>query len=216
MAREEALDTCEILLSFFRGNIRDSLSTDGTSSRRHPMANFSMDFEVKGTVPFVRQKGLTCWAASTAMMHGWRTGTYCSMTEALAKAGNRLTDSPWKSWQSLADAGKLIPMDELPQLAYAMGMKNAPMRSFSDVEIYNLMFTRNTPLMVVGREESWGNVCHFYVVKGIYNDETGITSVTLNDPMDEEPGSTMDFLVLYGQMESLAKYNDALMQVLYY
>jgi len=109
---------------------------------------------------------------------------YCSMAEALRKAGNRLTDSKWKSWQSLADAGKLIPMDALGQLAYAMGMKNAIMRSFSDVQIYNLMFTRNTPLMVVGREENWGNVCHFYVVKGMYNDDTGITTVTLNDLME--------------------------------
>ena len=180
------------------------------------MANFSMDFEVKGSVPFFKQKGLTCWAASTAMMHGWRNRTYCSMAEALEKAGNRLTDSKWKSWQSLADAGKLIPMDELGHLAYAMGMKNASMRSFSDVQIYNLMFTHNTPLMVVGKEENWGSVCHFYVVKGIFNDDAGITTVTLNDPMEEEPGSTMDFVDLYRQMEAMAKHSDVMMQVLYY
>lgn len=180
------------------------------------MANFSMDFDVKGSVPFVKQKGLTCWAASIAMMHGWRKRTYCSMTEALKTAGNRITDSPWKSWKSLADAGKLIPMDELDQLAYAMKMKHQPMRSFSDVQIYNLMRTRATPLIVVGREESWGNVCHFYVVKGIFNDDSGITSVTLNDPMVEEPGTVMDFDDLYRQMEAMAKYSDALMQVLHY
>jgi hypothetical protein len=51
---------------------------------------------------------------------------------------------------------------------------------------------------------------------GKHNDDTGITTVTLNDPMEEEPGSTMDFVDLYRQMEATAKYSDVLMQVLYY
>lgn len=179
------------------------------------MANFSMDFDVRGTVPFVKQKGLTCWAASTAMMHGWRTGKYCSMSNALKTAGNRTTESRWNSWASLAAAGKIIPMDELIDLAAAMRMKYKPMRSFTDADLYNLMHSRGTPLMVVGREESWGNVCHFYVVTGMYND-VSITWVKVNDPMEEEPGSVMDFDDLYRQMELIAKYNDAQMQVLYY
>jgi hypothetical protein len=107
-------------------------------------------------------------------------------------------------------------MDELTDLAVAMSMKSKALRSYSDVDFYNLMHSRGTPLMVAGKEASWGNVCHFYVVTGIFNDDAGITSVRLNDPLEEAPGTTMDFDELQRQMDEVGRYSTVDMQVLYY
>src|SRR4051794_26868111 len=170
------------------------------------MDGASYDYLVKGTVPFVKQKGNTCWAACAAMMHGWRNQMDISLSGVVQYAGNPYIDYLKRQ--------KAIPLDEIGNFGYAMDIKCLASRSFSSNQFFNLMASRGTPLMVCIRQP---NVTghHFYVVTRMYNDDdNGMATVLLNDPNRDEGDTAVYFDGLYDDMERAASGTD--IQILYY
>jgi hypothetical protein len=169
------------------------------------MADASYDFLVKGSIPFMKQKGNTCWAACGAMMHGWRNQMSTTLAAVVQYAGNPYIDYLKKQ--------KAIPLDEIDSFGYAMDMKRLASRSFSDYQIYNLMSSRGTPLMICIRQKG-ATGHHFYVVTRMYTDEDGGWNVLLNDPNRSEGDTAYFFDDLYEEMERAASGVDK--QILYY
>ena len=168
------------------------------------MAGGSYDYLVKGDVPFVKQKGNTCWVACGAMMLGWRNQMSTSLAAAVQYAGNPYIEYLKKQ--------KAIPLDEIDSFGYAMDMKRLASRSFSEYQLFNLMSSRGTPLMVCVRQKNETGH-HFYVVTRMYTDDDS-WSVLLNDPNRSEGDTPYFFADLYEEMERAAKGVDK--QILHY
>ena len=166
---------------------------------------------VKGMVPFVRQKGETCWAAAIAMMHGWNNQMNCTMEQALSVAGNRIDGTPYKN---LVKKGQKFPLVELGNLALAMGMQHEEMRSFTAQQFFNLMCTSGSPMMV-GFLYPGGSIAHFCVVTEMWSDD-GLVSVRMNDPNEANEGTEVFFDGLYQNMERLTNWASVKMQILHY
>ena len=71
---------------------------------------------VRGNVPRIIQKGMTCWAAAFAMMYGWKRGKK-SITEVLDQAG----DSGW--WTTRYNRGLFLSEGHTAKLASILGLK---------------------------------------------------------------------------------------------
>jgi hypothetical protein len=169
------------------------------------MSAGSYDYLVKGTVPFVKQKGNTCWAACGAMMHGWRNQMNATLAGVVAYAGNPYIDYLKKQ--------KAIPLDEIGSFGYAMDMKQLASRSFSPEQFYNLMASRGTPLMVCIRQKD-ATTHHFQVITRMYTDEDDAWIVLFNDPNNSEGDTAAYFDGLYALMERAASGVDK--QILHY
>jgi hypothetical protein len=135
----------------------------------------SQSFDVNWTdVPLINQlNSMSCWAASAAMIIGWRDRL--SVDPAAIAAGT----GDWAAYT----AG-LQPAD-VPTLASAWGLTMEPPQSYSIEGLQNLLQTKG-PL--------WAGAAvpglHAIVITGMYSDGSlENTFVRINDPWDRDPGT---------------------------
>jgi hypothetical protein len=175
--------------------------------------NYEYDFSVKGKVPFVRQKGMTCWAAAAAMMHGWHLQQALTTEEAIKFGRGATIDNV--PYTTLLKRGKALPYPEFGNFAFGMGMNCATLRSFTEAKFLNLMMTRNSPLMVCALQKN-ETISHFYVVKRMYSYDGSPAVLVVNDSTYEEPDTEVFFGGLYENMERAAQAATMDKQILYY
>jgi hypothetical protein len=173
--------------------------------------NFDYYYRVKGNFYQIRQKGMTCWAAAAAIMHSWNRGKHLTMDETLKSAGNRVDGPSYAQW---AGKGKALPLNEMGSLGLALGMNTQSLRSFTDTQLFNLMSSRNTPLMV-GFLGSGDAIAHFVVIREM-SSSNGIVNVRMYDPNEEEGDTENSFQLLYQDMERLISDTQTYYQILHY
>jgi len=175
--------------------------------------NYEYDFSVKGNVPFVQQKGMTCWAAAAAMMHGWHLQQSVTIAEAIKFSHGATVDGV--PYTDLLKRGKVLPYSEFANFASGMDMNSAALRSFTEMQFLNLMMTRNSPLMVcILRKNS--TISHFNVVTRMYSYDGGPATIIVNDSTRDEPDTELFFGDFYENMERAAEKAQLDMQILYY
>jgi hypothetical protein len=179
------------------------------------MGDFGGEYDVlvKGDVPFVRQKGMTCWAAASAMMHGWRRQQTFTPEEAVKSARGTTVDGV--PYVDLLRRGQALPYGEFGNFAYGMDMTCAALRSFTPTQFYNLMATRGSPLMVCVLWKN-ANVSHFYVVTRMYSYDGDPPTIVVNDSTREEPATELFFADFYEDMSRAAQKSGMDKQILHY
>jgi hypothetical protein len=117
--------------------------------------------------------GMSCWAASAAMVVGWRDRISIDPTAIAEGSGE---------WAAYANG--LAPAD-IPTLADAWWLTMEPPQSYTIDALRELIDTKG-PLWVAAAVPG----LHAIVVTGLYSD--GIpenTFVRINDPWDRDPGT---------------------------
>ena len=174
--------------------------------------NSSYYYSIKN-VPFIRQKGMTCWAAAGAMMLSWKKRKSLSLSSAMQEC--RGVDVDGTLYTDYFKNGRKLPYSEFSNFGYSLGMQAAGARSFTALDMRKLMMKRNSPLMVC---VLWNgaNISHFYVITMFYTDEDDNECLMVNDSNREEPDTPMffgDFIEAFENAAASAQLNA---QVLYY
>ncbi len=116
---------------------------------------------------------MSCWAASAAMVVGWRDRLSIDPSAIAAGTGD---------WAAYANG--LAPQD-IPTLATAWGLEMEPPQCYSIDGLRNLIQAKG-PLWVAAAVPG----LHAIVVTGIYSDgDVDNTFVRINDPWDRDPGT---------------------------
>jgi hypothetical protein len=125
-------------------------------------------------VPLINQlTNMSCWAASAAMVVGWRDFLSIDPSEIASGTG---------VWSAYANG--LAPED-IPTLANARGLTMEPPQSYTIDGLRNLVQSKG-PLWVAADVPG----LHAIVVTGVYSDGFGdYTFVRINDPWDRDPGT---------------------------
>ncbi len=125
-------------------------------------------------VPLTNQPtNMSCWAASAAMIVGWRDRVCIDPAAIAAGTGN---------WAAYANG--LAPSD-IPTLASAWGLTAEPPQSYSIDGLRDLV-QASGPLWVAAAVPG----LHAIVVTGIYSDgDVDNTFVRISDPWDRTPGT---------------------------
>jgi N-acetyl-anhydromuramyl-L-alanine amidase AmpD len=140
---------------------------------------FSVNWSDVQLVP--QPTGMSCWAASAAMIVGWRDKMSIDPSEIASGAGQ---------WAAFKDG--LNPAD-VPSLAQAWGLVMEPPQSYT-IEGFRQLLENDGPLWV--GEAVPG--LHAIVVHGIYGDGTPDgTSVRIKDPW--EPGVGSEYNLTFRQ-----------------
>jgi len=117
--------------------------------------------------------GMSCWAASAAMVVGWRDQVSIDPTAIVAGTG---------IWSAYTNG--LQPTD-FQTLATAWGLTAEPPQFYSADGLRTLL-TNKGPLWVAAAVPGF----HAIVVTGLYSDGTDDnTFVRINDPWDRDPGT---------------------------
>jgi hypothetical protein len=137
------------------------------------MANESFDVNWSD-VPLINQMtSMSCWAASAAMVVGWRD--HLSIDPSAIAAGT----GDWAAY-----ANGLNPSD-FGTLASTWGLTTEPAQSYTIDGLRDLVQSRG-PLWVAAAVPGF----HAIVVTGVYSDgSVDNTYVRINDPWDRDPGS---------------------------
>ena len=137
------------------------------------MSNESFDVNFTD-VPLINQlTNMSCWAASAAMVVGWRDRL--SIDPAAIAAGTGI-------WSAYTNG--LAPGD-IPSLATAWGLTMEPPQSYTIDGLRDLVQSKG-PLWVAAAVPG----LHAIVVTGIYSDGSADdTFVRINDPWDRDPGT---------------------------
>src|SRR5262249_43098705 len=138
-----------------------------------PMADESFDVNYPD-VPLINQMtNMSCWAASAAMVVGWRD--QLSIDPAAIATGS----GEWSAYQN-----GLSPSD-VPTLANAWGLTAEPPQCYSADGLRELVESMG-PLWVTAAVPG----LHAIVVTGVYGDGSeNNTFVRINDPWDRTPGT---------------------------
>ena len=137
------------------------------------MSNESFDVNYDD-VPLVNQlTNMSCWAASAAMIVGWRDRVSINPSEIARGAGE---------WAAYANG--LSPSD-IPTLAEAWGLTVEPPQCYT-IDGLRYLLADNGPLWVAAAVPG----LHAIVVTGLYSDgDPENTFVRINDPWDRETGT---------------------------
>jgi N-acetyl-anhydromuramyl-L-alanine amidase AmpD len=144
-------------------------------SRAFGGESFTINWDEVEAIP--QPTNLSCWAASAAMVVGWKERISLA-PETIAAIGNRTT------------ANGLDPA-QVGAFANEIGLVAEPPQSYS-VEGFRQLLERNGPLWVGASVPG----LHAIVVTGLYSDGTG-TFVRVTDPWDRQagvPGAPGDYL----------------------
>jgi hypothetical protein len=137
------------------------------------MANQSFDFNWGDTELINQPSDMSCWAASAAMIVGWRDRVSLDPTAIVAGTGD---------WSAYTNG--LNPAD-VPSLAAAWGLTMEPPQCYSIDGLRDLLEAKG-PLWIGAAVPT----LHAIVVTGIYSDgDVGNTFVRINDPWDRDPGT---------------------------
>ncbi len=124
-------------------------------------------------VPLTNQMtNMSCWAASAAMVVGWRDRVCIDPAAIAAGTG---------TWAAYANG--LAPSD-IPTLASAWGLTAEPPQCYGVDALRDLVQTKG-PLWVAAAVPG----LHAIVVTGIYGDGADNTFVRIDDPWDRDPGT---------------------------
>jgi hypothetical protein len=132
-------------------------------------------FDVNWTdAPLINQlTSMSCWAASAAMVVGWRDRMSIDPSAIAAGTGE---------WAAYTEG--LNPAD-FPTLASAWGLTTEPVQSYT-IDGLRKMVESKGPLWVAAGVPGF----HAIVVTGIYSDgSVDSTFVRINDPWDRDPGT---------------------------
>ncbi len=135
------------------------------------MLNESFDFNWTD-VPLINQlTDMSCWAASAAMVVGWRDRLSIDPVSIANGSGD------WEAYKN-----GLSP-NEFSTLATVWNLTTEPPQSYTIEGLRNLLETKG-PLWVAAAVPSF----HAIVVTGMYNDRNNIF-ICINDPWDRDPGT---------------------------
>jgi hypothetical protein len=137
------------------------------------MSNESFDFDQSDTPLINQMTGMSCWAASAAMVVGWRDRMEIDPAQIAAATG---------AWSAYANG--LAPQD-IPSLARAWRLSVQPPQSFAIDDLRRLIESKG-PLWVAAAVPG----LHAIVVTGMYSDgSVDNTFVRISDPWDRDPGT---------------------------
>jgi hypothetical protein len=138
------------------------------------MPNGAFDVNWSDVELINQPNGMTCWAASAAMVVGWRDQVSIDPTAIVAGTGN------WAAYT----AG-LNPAD-VPTLANAWGLTMEAPACYSVDAIQNMLQSEG-PLWIAASVPG----LHAIVVTGMYSTDGTLdnTFVRINDPWDRDPGT---------------------------
>ena len=137
------------------------------------MSNESFDVNLTD-VPLINQlTNMSCWAASAAMVVGWRDRLCIDPAAIAAGTGD---------WSAYSNG--LAPAD-IPTLANAWGLTQEPPQCYTIDGLRDLVQSKG-PLWVGAAVPG----LHAIVVTGVYSDgSVDNTFVRINDPWDRDPGT---------------------------
>jgi hypothetical protein len=137
------------------------------------MADGSFDVNWADTPLVPQATGMSCWAASAAMVVAWRDRMSVDPQQIASGAGE---------WAAYANG--LNPAD-VPTLAQAWNLTTEPPQSYT-VDALRQMIQDSGPLWVGAKVPG----LHVIVVTGLYGDGTPDgTFVRINDPWGRDPGT---------------------------
>jgi hypothetical protein len=136
------------------------------------MSSFDVNWSDTELVP--QMTNMSCWAASAAMVVGWRDRISID-PQAIATGSGE-----WAAY-----AAGLNPGD-VPTLAQAWGLVQEPPQCYSTQGLVDLV-SNNGPLWVAANVPG----LHAIVVTGLYGDDDSPddTFVRINDPWHRDPGT---------------------------